>query len=98
MPRLDHPAQLSFFQDSEAQILRERAAAVVWVKSRMARYGITEEDLVSAGCFGEVKLTAEVRAQYRDAAGHSWNGEGAIPEWLQRAINAGQSVEHFKVA
>jgi DNA-binding protein H-NS len=100
MPSFNNPAQLSIFRDSEAQMLRERAAAIVWVKSRMAKHGITEENLVSAGCFGDTSVGAivEMRVQYRDADGHSWNGEGALPEWLQRAVNAGQSVEHFRVA
>lgn len=96
MASFQNPAQLSIFHDSEVQTLRERAAAILWVKSQMARHGITADDLVSAGCFGQPM--AVMRAQYKDAVGHSWNGEGALPEWLQRAVNAGQSVEHFKVA
>lgn len=100
MASFHNPAQLSIFYDSEAQTLRERAAAVLWVKSQMARHGITADDLVSAGCFEEqfAEPKAALRAQYKDAVGHSWNGEGAVPDWLQRAVNAGQSVEHFKVA
>lgn len=100
MASFHNPAQLSIFHDSEAQTLRERAAAILWVKSQMARHGITAEDLLSAGCFGEcsVEPNGKARAQYKDATGHSWDGEGTLPEWLQRAVNAGQSVEHFKVA
>ncbi|WP_137923755.1 H-NS family nucleoid-associated regulatory protein [Cupriavidus sp. 2SB] len=99
MASFHNPAQLSIFHDSEAQTLRERAAAILWVKSQMARHGVTADDLVSAGCFGEqfVKPKAAVRAQYKDAVGHSWDGEGTLPEWLQRAVNAGQNIEHFRI-
>ncbi|MGE8366520.1 H-NS family nucleoid-associated regulatory protein, partial [Cupriavidus sp.] len=27
-----------------------------------------------------------------------WDGRGAMPDWLQRAVNAGQTVEHFRVS
>ncbi len=29
--------------------------------------------------------------RFRDANGHAWNGVGELPDWLQRAVNAGQS-------
>ncbi|WP_414437083.1 H-NS family nucleoid-associated regulatory protein [Cupriavidus necator] len=35
---------------------------------------------------------------FRDAAGHSWDGRGDLPEWLQRAVNAGQAVDNFRVS
>jgi hypothetical protein len=34
---------------SETQLLRERAAAILWVKSQMAKHGIAVDDLVAAG-------------------------------------------------
>jgi len=34
---------------------------------------------------------------YRNALGQSWDGTGERPEWLQRAVNAGQSVDFFRV-
>ncbi|AEI82085.1 hypothetical protein CNE_BB1p06650 (plasmid) [Cupriavidus necator N-1] len=34
---------------------------------------------------------------YRNAAGQSWDGQGGMPDWLRRAVNAGQSVEFFRV-
>jgi len=35
--------------------------------------------------------------RFRDANGHAWNGVGDLPDWLQRVVNAGQSIEHFRV-
>jgi len=34
---------------------------------------------------------------YRNALGQSWDGTGEYPDWLQRAVNAGQSIEFFRV-
>ncbi len=86
----------------DAQQLRERAAAILWVKSRMAKHGIAVEDLVAVGCFATTTSAAshqETRPiRFRDAAGHSWDGRGDLPEWLQRAVNAGQSPDHFRIS
>ena len=87
---------------SDAQLLRERAAAVLWVKSQMAKHSIAIDDLVAAGCFASTTPTTSHQnvhpIRFRDAEGHSWDGHGNLPEWLQRAVNAGQSKEHFRVS
>ncbi|EON20563.1 H-NS histone family protein [compost metagenome] len=40
---------------------------------------------------------AAARPLYRNALGQSWDGQGEYPDWLQRAVNAGQSIEFFRV-
>ncbi|AOY96483.1 histone-like nucleoid-structuring protein [Cupriavidus sp. USMAA2-4] len=86
-----------------------RLAAAAWVREQMDRHGLTLEDLVEAGCFPGSVATAEAEAPppvpasapmalYRNALGQSWDGTGEYPDWLQRAVNAGQSIEHFRVA
>ncbi|MDF3882738.1 H-NS family nucleoid-associated regulatory protein [Cupriavidus basilensis] len=42
---------------------------------------------------------AEIPARplYRNAMGQSWDGTGERPEWLQRAVNAGQTIDFFRV-
>ncbi|WP_354683679.1 H-NS family nucleoid-associated regulatory protein [Cupriavidus necator] len=37
------------------------------------------------------------RPLYRNAMGQTWDGQGEYPDWLQRAVNAGQSIEFFRV-
>jgi len=37
------------------------------------------------------------RACYRHAEGLSWDGQGEMPAWLRRVVNAGQSVGLFRV-
>jgi len=33
----------------------------------------------------------------RNAVGLTWDGQGEMPDWLRRAVNAGQSVEFYRV-
>ncbi|WP_429253662.1 H-NS family nucleoid-associated regulatory protein [Paraburkholderia sp. GAS333] len=39
-----------------------------------------------------------VQPFYRDAFGNCWTGEGSLPEWLRRAVAAGQTIEHFRAS
>ncbi len=34
---------------------------------------------------------------YRNALGQCWDGTGEMPDWLQRAVNAGQTPEFYRV-
>ncbi len=63
---------------------------------QIARYGLTYADLAAAGCFLSRKKTVQ-KVRYRSADGQAWDGEGDMPDWLRRAVNAGQSPEHFRV-
>ena len=74
----------------------DKAAAILWVRMQMVRNGISYEDLERVGCFDGGAARKVVR--YRSADGRTWDGQGERPDWLQRAINAGQSTEHFRVA
>jgi DNA-binding protein H-NS len=40
---------------------------------------------------------AGARPLYRNALGQSWDGQGDYPDWLRRAVNAGQSIEFYRV-
>ncbi|MCY0854000.1 H-NS family nucleoid-associated regulatory protein [Cupriavidus sp. D39] len=76
----------------------ERAEAITWVRIQMAQHGLTLADLQAAGCFTEPPRAPLPGAErYRNAHGQGWDGCGIMPDWLQRAINAGQTVEHFQV-
>ncbi|AOY97793.1 DNA-binding protein (plasmid) [Cupriavidus sp. USMAA2-4] len=77
----------------------ERAEAVTWIRVQMARHGITPADLLAAGCFGprpRQRSAVATPARYASANGQTWDGEGAMPDWLQRAVNAGQSADFFR--
>ncbi|WP_197339902.1 H-NS family nucleoid-associated regulatory protein [Ralstonia solanacearum] len=89
-------ADPSMSEPSPAAVLRRRAEAIAQVRMQIARYGLTYADLVAAGCFPSRKRTVQ-KIRYRSADGQTWDGEGDMPDWLQRAVNAGQSPEHFRV-
>ncbi len=79
--------QRMFDNDGEA-----RDRLIVWIRRRMEEYGISLEALAES-------LDADREAQtpmYRDAYGNTWDGKGDKPEWLARAIHAGQDMEHFR--
>ncbi|WP_455281305.1 H-NS family nucleoid-associated regulatory protein [Cupriavidus necator] len=76
----------------------ERANAIRWIQDQMADYGLTMEELEAAGCFEPPPPPPPPPPVcYRNAQGISWDGQGEMPDWLQRAVNAGQSVEFFRV-
>ena len=40
---------------------------------------------------------APPRVMYRNAMGQTWDGNGEYHDWLQRAVNAGQSIDFYRV-
>ncbi|QSN62942.1 H-NS histone family protein (plasmid) [Caballeronia sp. M1242] len=34
---------------------------------------------------------------FRNASGDTWDGVGDMPEWLKRAVHAGQDIEFYRV-
>ncbi|KAF7962303.1 DNA-binding protein [Cupriavidus sp. UYMU48A] len=80
----------------------ERADAIRWIQAQMDDYGLTLEELEAAGCFArppppEPPPLPPPVVCYRNAEGLTWDGQGEMPSWLTRAVNAGQSVEFFLV-
>lgn len=70
-----------------------RARLIVWIRRRMDEYGITMEVLEESIRADEAAASA---IKYRDAFGNSWDGRGDKPDWLARAIYAGQNIDHFR--
>lgn len=73
---------------------RKRDSMIAYLRGRMAKVGIKVTDLAAA-------LAEERRRQqsvrYRSPFGETWDGNGAMPQWLVNAVSAGQSPEHFAV-
>lgn len=72
-----------------------REAAIAWICEQMETYNLSVDDLQALGCFDPPPKPAG--PLYMNADGQRWDGTGALPDWLQRAVNAGQSIEHFRV-
>ncbi|ASL47833.1 hypothetical protein bAD24_III10580 [Burkholderia sp. AD24] len=71
---------------------RKRDSIVAYLRRRMAEVGIKVDDVAAAIAEDQV---LQKSARYRSATGEIWTGEGEMPQWLQQAVSAGQSVEHF---
>jgi DNA-binding protein H-NS len=69
-----------------------RFEAIAWVRDSMEEYGLTLEDVLPSTW--QTIVSANL---YRSAEGDTWNEEGPMPIWVQRAVNAGQSPEHFGI-
>jgi DNA-binding protein H-NS len=72
-----------------------RERLVRWIRRRMKESGITFDALERALC-DELRERDAIR--YCDAYGNTWTGAGDMPNWLRRAVAAGQSIEHFQTA
>jgi len=76
---------------------RDRASAILKVKSMMAEYGLTIADL-NVRAKGTPEGGSKVAAKYRNkATGETWSGRGLKPRWLAAAINSGAKIEDFAV-
>lgn len=80
----------------EEQILAARKEVILGIKAQMATAGITLADL---GCTpGKSPAKGAKRpVKYVDGKGNTWTGIGQRPRWLRAAIQAGASLDDFKV-
>jgi DNA-binding protein H-NS len=93
----------------QAQTLRssEVKGVVDRIKVAVAHYGLTAEDLGLASGIGGTKSKgttkssgrskAKPAAAFADGSGNVWSGRGPRPRWIRDALNAGRSIEEFRV-
>ena len=67
-------------------MIADRDAALAWIREAFALYELTW-DMV-----GWVPPQA---VRYRNAQGQTWDGVGEMPDWLRRAVAAGQDLLFF---
>lgn len=79
-----------------------RETAIAWILEQMQTYDLSVEDLQTHGCFDAPPPPpappTPIGPIYMSADGQRWDGLGDMPDWLKRAVNAGQSIEHFRVS
>ncbi len=69
-----------------------------FAESEEAANGVhTEHDLGPDMAQAPAAVSAPARVLYRNAMGQTWDGTGEYPDWLQRAVNAGQSIDFYRV-
>jgi len=73
---------------------REIAQAVAQVRSLVAEFGLTAQDVFPSGKARTSTVHAKVAAKYRNSAtGATWTGRGKPPKWIQ-----GQDRAKFVIA
>ena len=73
---------------------RKRDSMIAYLRRRMAQVGIKAADLAAA--LAEDRRRAKA-VRFKSAFGETWDGAGAMPQWMTNAVSAGQSMEHFAV-
>lgn len=79
-------------QDAEEVRLKEIDGAIAQIKSLMNDYGITVQDIESAGRRKGSKAALLPNVQFKDDSGNTWSGRGRMPAWLK-----GKNKEKFRV-
>jgi DNA-binding protein H-NS len=82
-------------QQINAARVTENAAAIEKVKTLVADFGLTAEDIFASGKPRAKSGTgAKVAPKYRNSAtGDTWTGRGKPPKWIQ-----GQERDQFLIA
>jgi DNA-binding protein H-NS len=73
---------------------QKRQSMIAYLRRKMAKIGIKVGYVAAAIAEERARQKA---ARYRSAFGHTWDGKGDMPQWLQQASSAGQSLAHFAV-
>ncbi|RYG57659.1 MAG: H-NS histone family protein [Alphaproteobacteria bacterium] len=93
---------------SQIERLQKEAASmqsevIARMKKEIAEFRITPDQLFDGADFSatgtRVKSKAKGREpKYADGSGNTWGGMGKRPDWLRQALQAGKSLEDFKIA
>lgn len=91
----------------------EAAEMVALIKSGIALYGLTAQDLgltpsakaaqwlpktpLTSGRKTKADAFSAPASKYSDGAGRSWSGRGPRPAWVKAAIDAGRSLDDMLV-
>ncbi|MFM0353340.1 H-NS family nucleoid-associated regulatory protein [Paraburkholderia nemoris] len=67
---------------------------IAYLRRKMTKVGIKVGDVAVA--IAE-ESPRQKSARYRSAFGEAWDGEGDVPQWLNQATSAGQSLAHFAI-
>lgn len=92
---LELKAQAELLLKQAEEVRRQEVAEVIRdIKEKMAQYGLTTEDLDSAGKKAAVKSAV---VKYRGPNGEEWSGRGRTPVWMKEAEEQGKTREDFAV-
>lgn len=96
-------ARAAQFADSNGNEWSGRGPRPRWLRDALSAGRSLEDFKITSSKEPTVTATTKTSAmrragrQYRDQSGNSWTGMGPKPRWLREAIEAGASLEQFKV-
>lgn len=88
---------------AEADKVRQQEVAGVLekIRSTVQEYGIKPEDIYGrhavAPTTKRIKAKVNKKPMFADGNGNTWVGRGPRPLWLREQLEAGKSLEDFKV-
>jgi len=93
---------------AEAMRHDEIKGVVERIKVAIVHYGLTAAHLgldlnkggakPKATARSSAKSKSKSNAKFRDESGNVWSGRGPHPHWLRDALNAGRSLDDFRIA
>ncbi|WP_090211609.1 H-NS family nucleoid-associated regulatory protein [Litoreibacter janthinus] len=78
---------------------KQKVKALALVKAKAKELGFSLDELTGSKATSKAAPKKAAKAAYRhpDDATKTWAGRGARPLWLKDALNAGKSLDDFKV-
>jgi DNA-binding protein H-NS len=74
----------------------ERSSAIAKVKSLMAEFGLSANDIAGKAPVTRAKTSGKVAPKYRhEGTGETWTGRGLQPKWLKAELATGRRLEEF---
>jgi DNA-binding protein H-NS len=100
---LEQISQLT--KEAEKARKAELAAVIADIRSKMAEYGITLNDIAGKartsgrgkGRKGAAPSRAKAAPKYRGGNGETWSGRGRRPAWVQAELAKGKSLEDQRI-
>lgn len=87
-------------QQAQELLKQERAGVIADIRAKMAKYGITAEELAGGGRGGRKRgARAKAEPKYRGPNGETWSGgPGRKPGWVRAILEAGGDIEQYRIA
>lgn len=108
---LELKKQIEALHAQAEQVRQQEVDGVIQrIKDAIREYGLTAQDLGFGGAgggraagpaaskkAGRKSAKRAGGARYQDENGNTWGGRGPRPQWLRNALQAGKSLEDFRV-
>lgn len=84
-------------EEAEKLKQKEIEKVIAEIRETMASYGLTARDIAGAEAKTR-KRKAKAAAKYRGPNGELWSGgRGRKPQWVIELLEAGKSIENYKI-